>query len=74
MHNLASDAEVLAYFDQVMQQRLLPSGRVQTFPMCNVTADDQFELLLTGERFDVIVRKSVVDSAYWTFDIPSSRR
>jgi NAD(P)-binding Rossmann-like domain len=73
LYNLASGAEVLAYFDQVMQQRLLPSGRVQYFPMCNVTADDQFESLLTGERHRVAVRKSVVDSAYWTFDIPSSR-
>jgi hypothetical protein len=73
LYNLASGAEVLAYFDQVMQQRLLPSGRVQYFPMCNVTADDQFESLLTGERHPVTVRKSVVDSAYWTFDIPSSR-
>jgi hypothetical protein len=73
LYNLASGAEVLAYFDQVMQQRLLPSGRVQYFSMCNVTADDQFESLLTGERHRVAVRKSVVDSAYWTFDIPSSR-
>ncbi len=73
LYNLASGAEVLAYFDQVMQQRFLPSGRVQYFPMCNVTADDQFESLLTGERHRVVVGKSVVDSAYWTFDIPSSR-
>jgi hypothetical protein len=73
LYDLASGAEVLAYFDQLMQQRLLPSGRVQYFPMCNVTADDQFESLLTGERHRVAVRKSVVDSAYWTFDIPSSR-
>jgi hypothetical protein len=73
LYNLASGAEVLGYFDQVMQQRLLPSGRVQYFPMCNVTADDQFESLLTGDCHRVAVRKCVVDSAYWTFDIPSSR-
>jgi hypothetical protein len=72
LYNLASGAEVLAYFDQVMQQRMLPSGRLQYFPMSNVTADDQFESLLTGRRFRVTVRKAVVDSAYWTFDIPSS--
>src|SRR6201995_523989 len=33
LYNLASGPEVLAYFDQVMQQRFLPSGRVQYFPM-----------------------------------------
>jgi hypothetical protein len=73
LFNLASGAEVLGYFDQVMQQRLLASGRVQYFPMCNVTGDDRFESLLTGERFSVTVRKCVVDSSYWTFDIPSTR-
>jgi len=73
LYDLSSGAEVLAYFDQVMQQRLLPSGRVQYFPMCNVTADDQFESLLDGKRHRVTVRKSVVESAYWTFEIPSTR-
>jgi hypothetical protein len=74
LYSLASGTEVLAYFDQVMQQRLLPSGRVQFFPMCNVTADDAFESLLTGRRHRVTVRKRVVNSAYWTFDIPSTRQ
>ena len=31
LYNLASGAEVLGYFDQVMQQRMLPSGRVRYF-------------------------------------------
>jgi hypothetical protein len=73
LYNLASGAEVLGYFDQVMQQRMLPSGRVRYFPMSNVTADDRFQSLLTGEHHRVTVRKAVVDSAYWTFDTPSSR-
>jgi hypothetical protein len=73
LYNLASGAEVLGYFDQVMQQRMLASGRVQYFPMSNVTADDRFQSLLTGENYRVTVRKAVVDSAYWTFDIPSTR-
>ena len=33
LYGLASGAQVLAYFDQVMQQRFLPSGRVQWLPM-----------------------------------------
>lgn len=74
LYSLASGTEVLAYFDQIMQQRLLASGRVQFFPMCNVTADDSFESLLTGKRHHVAVRKRVVDSAYWTFEIPSTHK
>src|ERR1700690_714607 len=32
LYSLASGAEVLSYFDQVMHERFLPSGRVQWFP------------------------------------------
>lgn len=31
---------MLSYFDQVMQQRFLPSGRVQYFPMCGIVPRD----------------------------------
>ncbi len=34
LYELASGAEVCAYFDQVMQRQLLPSGRVKYFPCC----------------------------------------
>jgi hypothetical protein len=74
LHSLASGAEVLAHFDQVMQQRFLPSGRVRYFPMSDVTGDDAFESLLTDDRHRVTVRKRVVDSAYWTFEIPADRK
>jgi hypothetical protein len=35
LYELASGAEVLAYFDHVMHRQFLPSGRVQYFPMCD---------------------------------------
>ncbi|MEO8922355.1 MAG: hypothetical protein ABI330_05940 [Caldimonas sp.] len=33
LYGLASGAQVLAYFDRVMRERFLPSGRVQWLPM-----------------------------------------
>src|SRR6201999_2127181 len=33
LYELASGSEVCAYFDQVMRQELLPTGRVSYFPM-----------------------------------------
>jgi len=36
MDSLASGTEVLAHFEQVMQQRFLPSGRVRWLPMSEV--------------------------------------
>ena len=34
LYELASGAEVIAYFDQVMNHQFLPTGRVHYFPMC----------------------------------------
>jgi hypothetical protein len=72
LYNLASGAEVLAYYDQLMQQRFLPSGRVQYFPMCNVVSDSRFESIATGQVCSFIAKKAIVDAAYCTFEIPST--
>jgi len=34
LSELASGAEVSAYFDEVMRHQFLPTGRVQYFPLC----------------------------------------
>jgi hypothetical protein len=39
---LATSGEVCAYFDQVMQQQLLPTGRVSYFPMCEYEGEGRF--------------------------------
>ena len=39
MASLASGAAVLAHFEQTMQQRFLPSGRVRWLPMSEVLRD-----------------------------------
>jgi len=74
LYNLASGSEILAYFDQVMQQRFLPSGRVQYFPMCDVFSDGQFKSLATGQTYSFISNRAVVDAAYCTFDVPSTHK
>ncbi len=74
LFDLASGAEVLGYFDQVMQQRFKPSGRVQYFPMNNVVADDAFEHLLNGERRSVNVRRKIVDATYSAVTVPAMHK
>ena len=72
LYELASGAEVSGYFDRVMNQRLLPSGRVSYHPMSNYLGDDkfgsqlggQFESILSGEKTQVTVRKKVVDATW----------
>jgi hypothetical protein len=70
--DLASGAEVLAYFDQVMRHRFLPSGRVQYFPMCEYLGNKHFRSVLTGNTFEVNVRRKVVDATYLKTTVPST--
>ena len=57
LNELASAAEVCAYFDQVMQQQLVASGRVDYFPMCDYLGEGRFKRIVTGDTYQVSVRK-----------------
>ncbi len=67
---LASGAEVSAYFDEVMLHTFLPSGRVRYYPMCNYEGDGEFASRLTGERYRVTVRDKTVDATYLNTTVP----
>lgn len=74
LYNLASGAEVSAYFDSVMKDTFLPSGRVKYFPLCNYKGDYQFHSMLTGQEYTVKVRKKLVDSTYLKTSVPSTHK
>jgi hypothetical protein len=72
---LASGAEVLAHFQQAMQQRLLPSGRVVYRPMSEHQASGENHRvvsLLSGETLEVRVKRRVVDATYYGTTVPST--
>lgn len=70
LHELASGTEIVTYFDQVMQQDLLPSGRVQHYPRCEYVGDGKVRSLVTGDMFEVQFDK-VVDASYMDVRVPS---
>lgn len=70
LSELASVDEVVAYFDQVMRQRFLPSGRVQYFPRAHFE-NGKAQLLASQKTMDVQARKSVVDATYMKVAVPS---
>ncbi len=80
LYELASGAEINAYFEQVMRHRLLPSQRVAYHPMCNWLGGPadveggQFESLLSGARTAVKVRRKVVDATWLSPCVPSTHR
>ena len=66
---LASGAEVSAYFDEVMRHTFLPSGRVSFYPMCNYEGDGEFVSKISGERFRVN-RNKTVDATWLNTSVP----
>ena len=72
LYELATAGEVCAYFDQVMQQQLLPTGRVAYFPMSEYLGENRFRTL-NGEVTTVKVKRRVVDAAYMRVVVPSMR-
>jgi hypothetical protein len=76
MQDLASGAEILDYFDQVMNQRFLPSGRVEYVPMADLTLtagrEGTITSLLTGETRRVTARRKVVDGTLARTAVPAT--
>jgi hypothetical protein len=72
LHELATAGDVCAYFDHVMQQELLPSGRVSYFPMSEYLGDGRIRDL-AGTEYNVRVRQRTVDATYLQTMVPSMR-
>lgn len=76
-YELASGPEVAGYFDRVVNQRLLPSGRARYYPMSEYhggSARDGavFRSLLSGSETRVSVRRKIVDATYYGTSVPST--
>lgn len=71
---LASVAEVVSYFDRLMHERFLPSGRVQYFPMCDYRGDGTFVSLLSDEVHQVTVRRRLVLANFLDTQVPSTHK
>lgn len=73
MLELATGAELLAYYDRVLRERLLPSGRVDWRPMSDWRFDERrIVSVLTGAPTEVTVRRKVVDARYLSPSIPAT--
>jgi len=72
----AGAAEICAYYDQVLDRRLLPSGRVRFFGLCDYTGDltddHRFTSRLSGATMQVEVRQRVVDATYLEAAVPAT--
>ncbi len=72
LHDLASGAEVRGYFEAVMREQFLPTGRVQYFPGCEYLGDGRFRSVLSGEVQQVNPRLKTVDCTFLNTSVPST--
>lgn len=71
LYELATGPEICAYFDRVMHQRLLPSGRVTWLPL-GEWQDGVVTSRVNGARTRVAVRRRVVDATFADTRVPAT--
>ena len=76
LYQQAGGAEISAYFEQLMQERFLPSGRVRFLPLHEYQGDwsgnHQAVSLATGKVEDIRVRSKLVDTTFYRISTPLS--
>jgi hypothetical protein len=72
----ATGLEICEYFHKVMDEELLPSGKVRFFGGCDYLGDDSgehaFTSRLSGQTTTVKVRRKVVDTTYLNVTVPAT--
>ena len=69
---LASAAEIVAYYQHVMERILLPTGRVTFLPMSDYQGDEVVVSRVTGNRHRLTARKKWVDATYTPSPVPAT--
>jgi hypothetical protein len=72
-YELATGAAVLGYYEEVLRDELLASGRVTYLPMHRYDNDGSATSLLTGERVQLTATRKVVNAHYIGSVVPSMR-
>lgn len=71
LHERAGKPTICAYFEDLLAERMLASGRVRFYPRCDYLGERHFASLETGERFEVPPRCRIVDARYLAPEIPA---
>ncbi len=78
MYPLAKHAEILAYYGKLMNERLIPSGRVSYHPLTEYLSGEsgahRVKGILSGEESSVSVRRKLVDATWFQTSVPSTHK
>src|SRR5690349_11958816 len=71
LHERAGQSTICAYYENVLAERMLASGRVELFAGCEYLGDRTFVSRVSGERYAAPAGCRVVDARYLAPDIPA---
>jgi hypothetical protein len=71
MHERASAPEICGYYNRVLRERLLASGRVAFYDRCDYRGDNRFVSRHSGQQYEVAGQPRVVDAHYLAPEIPA---
>jgi len=71
LHERAGQPAICAYYENLLVDRMLGSGRVEHFAGCEYLGDRTFVSRVSGQRFTVPQRCRVVDARSLSPDIPA---
>lgn len=72
LNELASGAEIRAYYERVMHEHLLASGRVAWLPLHDVDEDGVATSLVNGQRQRLLARRRWVDATKADTQVPAT--
>jgi NAD(P)-binding Rossmann-like domain len=76
MYPLARHAEILAYYDRVMREKLLASGRVTYLPLTDYRGRDgnvhTVRGILSGAEQTIEARRKLVDATWFQTSVPAT--
>lgn len=72
LYELATGAQVSAYFDDVMRYQFLPTGRVRYLAQCEYGEDGSAVSRLTGRSTSINVRRKRIDATFLKTQVPST--
>ena len=72
LHERASAAEICAYYERVLNEQLVPSGRVEFHPNCEYLGDGSFVSRVSGQRYQAGPDCRIVDARYLAPEIPAT--
>lgn len=78
MYPLANHAEILAYYQGLMNDRMIPSGRVKYLPLTDYVEKQEnthkLHGILSGEETTITTRRKLVDGTYFQTSVPSTHK